>query len=90
MAGGPLTGFDDVAAPRIEVELGVKGHHPVDPAQRNSQFAADALQNLFRQITVETLSLLENGDERSILVMFTEYLLKPAQIQCFSHFSLLP
>ena len=45
VAGRSLTGTDDVASPRLQMELGVKRDHPVDLADRNADLFADANQN---------------------------------------------
>ena len=67
MAGSPVAQPEDVPAPRFQVELGVKGRHAVDFAQRDPQPVGDELQHLRREIPVERLRPLQHRDQSALL-----------------------
>ena len=69
VAGRSLADADDVLAAGVEMELCVECDYAEDLRHGNVEFGCDAFEHFLRQIAVNILSLLQNGDERSLGVL---------------------
>jgi hypothetical protein len=56
---------DDIFAPLLQVELGIKSHDSIDLIQRGAGLFGNVFQNLAGEIPVQLLRPLQNGDQSS-------------------------
>ena len=66
MARGALTEHNQILADRLKTELGVEGSNAHDLGGGDAGFLRDQLDRFLRQVTVDILCVLQNGDEAAL------------------------
>jgi tetratricopeptide (TPR) repeat protein len=84
MARSPLAQEDQVFADRFQPELGIKGHNAKYLRRPVSCPRGNVLDNLLRQISVNTLRFLQNRNQAAfVTAVVIKHIIKPGKVIAF-------